>query len=183
MRLPATILFSLLHFHLISSFAIIHKPATNLITLPTTNLTLTSAPNSEAQCVRITNPPMVGLKPTDCEAVMSTLCQRLAFWEPDQLRRDVWLWTELPGCALGYYLPTITIPPSWGQCHNAFQQIVELCSTDSKYNAGSLNVAEMPDFSGSGRPITEGETMWAMAPERLTLPFSGSERGEIGVRG
>ena len=30
---------------------------------------------------------------------------------------------------------------------------------------------EMPDFSGDGRAVREGQLRFAMAPERLTLPF------------
>lgn len=47
---------------------------------------------------------------------------------------------------------------------------MELCSTNSRFNAGGINVEEMPDFSGDGQAITEGELRYAMAPERLTLP-------------
>ena len=51
-----------------------------------------------------------------------------------------------------------------------FEDIVELCARDSRFNVGGFNVAEMPDFSGQGHAYMEGELMYAMAPERLTLP-------------
>lgn len=84
--------------------------------------------------------------------------------------RDKWIWTELPGCSLGYYLPEETIVPFLGQCEASFGDIVELCSTNSRFNAGGINVEEMPDFSGNGRAVVEGRLRYAMAPERLTLP-------------
>lgn len=85
--------------------------------------------------------------------------------------RDKWIWTELPGCSLGYYLPEDAPVPWRGQCERTFESILELCSTDSRFNAGGINVEEMPDFSGDGRAVREGQLRFAMAPERLTLPF------------
>lgn len=84
--------------------------------------------------------------------------------------REKWIWTELPGCSLGYYLPDEAVVPYKGQCLHAFNEMVELCSTNSRFNAGEINVGVMPDFSGDGHAITEGQLRYAMAPERLTLP-------------
>ena len=84
--------------------------------------------------------------------------------------RDKWIWTELPGCALGYSLPDRVPVPALGECVRVFEDIVELCARDSRFNVGGFNVAEMPDFSGQGHAYMEGEMMYAMAPERLTLP-------------
>ena len=84
--------------------------------------------------------------------------------------RDTWVWTELPGCALGYYLPDKAWKPRPRTCAGDLEYIVDMCSTDLRFNAGGLNVAEMPSFSGQGRAETEGAVMYAMAPERLTLP-------------
>ena len=46
---------------------------------------------------------------------------------------------------------------------------MQTCSTDSRFNAGVVNVRDLPDFSGDGRAVEEGKLRYAMAPERLTL--------------
>ena len=51
-----------------------------------------------------------------------------------------------------------------------FASLVEKCALNSRYNAGGINVAEMPNFSGPGRAETEGLIRYAFAAERLTLP-------------
>ena len=84
--------------------------------------------------------------------------------------RDTWIWFELPGCALGYCLPEEEEVPNVGRCKGLYESLVEKCAFNSRYNAGGINVAEMPDFSGPGRAETEGLMRYAFAPERLTLP-------------
>ena len=59
--------------------------------------------------------------------------------------------------------------PSEGQCLGTFAAILEECSTDSRWNAGGINVREMPSFGGDGRAVEGGKLRYAMAPERLTL--------------
>ena len=113
---------------------------------------------------------MLGLNPTNCEILILIICTRITSRPPGQLVRDKWIWSELPGCALGYYLPDQVAVPHIGECGRLFDDIVELCSRDSRFNAGGFNVAEMPDFSQQGHAYREGELMYAMAPERLTLP-------------
>lgn len=61
--------------------------------------------------------------------------------------------------------------PSLGPCIGAFEMIVEMCARDSRFNAGVINVAILPDFSGQGEPEVEGQMRYIMAPERLTLPY------------
>lgn len=48
-------------------------------------------------------------------------------------------------------------------------EIREKCAGDSRWNAGSINVGEMPGFGGDGTAVVGGEARWVMAPERLTL--------------
>lgn len=152
----------------VSSLAMNRPPATLITTLPTHNLTLPSSPITDAapKCVRIDDPPMAGLNPTNCDAAIPMLCRSLR--EPSP--RDAWIWTELPGCALGVYLPDKAWKPHTRACHGDLGFIVDKCSRDSRFNAGGLNVAEMPSFGGPGRAETEGAVMYAMAPRRLTLP-------------
>ena len=60
--------------------------------------------------------------------------------------------------------------PSKAVCDEyIFDAIVQLCATNSRFNAGSINVEHMPDFSGDGLPHTQGYPRYVMAAERLTL--------------
>lgn len=113
---------------------------------------------------------MVGLNPTNCKICIPIVCKKLTSPHPEQLIRDKWFWAELPGCSLGYYLPEEALVPSAGQCERTFAAIVEPCSTNSRFNAGGINVEEMPDFSGDGSVVVERRLRYVMAPERLTLP-------------
>lgn len=170
MHLSTLLLSYSLHFLSVSCTAIT-SPPTNLITLSTINNTFTSALTIPIpECVRITDPPMLGLNPSNCEIAVPIICKRLTHAPVEQLRRDVWIWTELPGCSLGYYLPEEAHVPYEGPCNRIFEWMVELCSTDSKFNAGGINVLELPDFSGPGSAVREENMRYAMAPERLTLP-------------
>ena len=84
--------------------------------------------------------------------------------------RDKWIWRELPECALAYYLPPNAVVPTEYKCRTLiFGSLFEKCAVDSRYNAGSINVAELPDFSGDGRAIVQYEQRFLMAPERLTF--------------
>lgn len=74
---------------------------------------------------------------------------------------------------IGYYLPRGGGVPTRMQCEKVLEEIVDLCATDSRFNAGSANVLVVPDFSGDGEAIREGEIRYMMAPERLTLPHPG----------
>ncbi|CAD6590110.1 MAG: hypothetical protein ASARMPRED_004570 [Alectoria sarmentosa] len=168
MHLPTLLLSLSTHCLAISSLTI-NSPSTSLITPSINNLTLSDVP--DPQCVKITDPPMLGLNPTNCEIALPIICNRLTQPRPERLLRDKWIWTELPGCSLGYYLPEDAPVPWRGQCERTFESILELCSMDSRFNAGGINVEEMPDFSGDGRAVREGRLRFAMAPERLTLPL------------
>ena len=75
---------------------------------------------------------------------------------------------------IGYYLPRQGQVPTERLCLSTFYEILDLCARNSKFNAGMANVLVVPDFSGDGEPITEGEIRYMMAPERLTLPHPGT---------
>lgn len=48
-----------------------------------------------------------------------------------------------------------------------FLELVEKCAYDSRYNAGSINMAVLPTRESQGRPETEGTLMYAMGPQPL----------------
>ncbi len=71
---------------------------------------------------------------------------------------------------MGYYLPEGAEVPDQEMCEwGILGEIREKCAGDSRWNAGSINVGEMPGFGGDGTAVVGGEARWVMAPERLTL--------------
>lgn len=113
---------------------------------------------------------MLGLNPSNCDLALPIACGKLTDTPAARLVHDKWIWTELPGCSLGYYLPDEAAPPFLFQCEGALGAVVELCATNSRFNAGEVNVETMPDFGGDGTAVVEGAVRYVMAPERLTLP-------------
>lgn len=121
--------------------------------------------DKDAQCHRITEPSMPGLNPTNCELAAFALCRDM---KPQTAPRDRWVWNEQVGCATGYYISdeffyTVFL------CEASFKEIIATCATDSRFNAGSLNVQVLPDFTQAGEAQLENQPMYIMAPERLTL--------------
>ena len=59
--------------------------------------------------------------------------------------------------------------PSLLTCENVYQGLIDKCAFNSSFNAGSVNVLEMPDWGSKGVPVEGATSMWIVAPERLTL--------------
>ena len=84
--------------------------------------------------------------------------------------RDKWVWEVVSGCALGFYLPQEAPVPTLWECENIIFDKMRLgCANDWRYNAGGINIFELPDFSQDGSAMVEDQGMFMMAPERLTL--------------
>ncbi|KAL8819860.1 MAG: hypothetical protein Q9191_007643 [Dirinaria sp. TL-2023a] len=166
-------------------FSLLKLPTILALTLPLTSnnpaslLTLNNHTNThiplylpEAVCVRITDPPMIGLNPSNCETAALATCVRLARrFDHHHVITGRWIWTdELEGCAIGYYLPQGAIAPSVEICEDVvLKGIIDKCATDSRFNAGSRNVRRLPSFADDGTAVVETELRYLMAPERLTL--------------
>lgn len=96
---------------------------------------------------------MGGLRPTNCDIAAAFLCVILASIEEDTYY-DKCIWYELSGCAVGYYLPDEAPEPSFLECNSRiFEEIIEQCATDSRFNAGSVNVRQLPDWGDDGTAI------------------------------
>lgn len=122
------------------------------------------------QCHLINLEPPTGLNPSMCELATQMACNKLENTPHDDLIRHKWIWTdELPGCALGLYLQQWPARPHAAVCERMFHGIIEECSIDSRFNAGTINVEVLPDWGHDGQPDWAEGTMWIMAPERLTL--------------
>lgn len=83
--------------------------------------------------------------------------------------RNKWVWTEEPGCAMGWYFAREARLPTFTACVAIHEGMVERCARDSHFNAAKVNVEVMPDFGEDGKAVVEDRGMFVMAPERLTL--------------
>ena len=118
------------------------------------------------QCHRINNPGMPGLNPTNCVLASDILCQYL---RPDHSQPSgEWIWVEQPGCAVAFYRPAVAYY-EFRSCNRVFSVLIETCASNSRFNAGSMNVLILPNFEQDGRAKDEMRNMYLLAPERLTL--------------
>lgn len=114
--------------------------------------------------------PMIGLDPTNCADLVPIICTPLNVTAPYRLVRDKWIWRELPGCAMAFYLPVRAPVPAMDVCTGLiFGAIVEMCATRSRFNGGGINVEELPHWGSDGTAVEGGEARFLMAPERMTL--------------
>lgn len=117
-----------------------------------------------------TQPPFDSFNRYNCHVAAQIACHKLtsAFFFRSHVREQ-WIWIdELPGCAVGYYLPAKGPIPNLRRCEVSFIEIVEQCATNANVNAGSVNVAVLPDLTQDGRPILATDEMYLVAPQRLT---------------
>ena len=119
-----------------------------------------------AHCTFIDNPQSPGLDPNSCAQLAQATCIR--FTIDPRVDRNRWIWSEQPGCAYGYYLPREAGVPSTEDCHQILESIQSLCARDERFNAGSVNVRDLPHFADDGSATFDREGRWIMAPERLT---------------
>jgi len=164
MRLFATL--HLASFTFLASSFVLDPAFNHHLTLTSLTLPLHAM---VADCVRITDPPMTGLKPTVCENVALIQCQRLDEIPVQAITRNKWFWTEEPGCAMGWYFPRDARIPTLGACELIYEAMVERCARDSKFNGATTNVADLPNFGDDGKAMSEDRGMFIMAPERMTL--------------
>ncbi|KAI4122119.1 MAG: hypothetical protein LQ338_005988 [Usnochroma carphineum] len=122
-----------------------------------------------ARCARLTGPPPPGLNPTVCEDLAHAICPAMPFIVPARAERNEWVWKERSGCAIGIYFHPEAAVPTEEECAATLNEVLERCSRDSRFNAGSVNIRVLPDFAHDGETIVETEAAWIMAPWRLTL--------------
>lgn len=122
------------------------------------------------QCHRVHGPGMPGLNPTNCVTASELLCQhfRHGLIHPGDPPLREWIWIEQPGCAVAFYRPPFRYH-MYTECEDIFSGIIDLCARNSRFNAGSVNVLLLPDFSQDGRAEDERRYRYLLAPERLTL--------------
>ena len=164
-------------FQIVFPYVPLFSPALslNIPSSPSLFLSPQSRPNNThyvlewppPQCRRIST--TIGLAPTHCESLAMTLCTRISLIPDAEITFNRWNWTELPGCAIGYYLPPGGQRAFRPDCVHMLGEMVEQCGFDSEFNAGAINVRRWPTFQNSGSSVHWMEGRYIMAPERLTL--------------
>ena len=119
------------------------------------------------RCHSITDPFMTPFSISKCAFLAEETCSEFALHGPKG--RDIWVWSQISGCALGYYIPDNAILPTKFTCeYLIFEKIRTMCGTDARYNAGSINVEQLPSSSEDGTALVPGAGRYLMARESFT---------------
>ena len=133
-----------------------------------THLNVTNLGIFPPVCYYISDPPMSLLSSAKCAFIADDVCEKLVSEGPEA--HDKWIWWEVSGCALGYYIPNGGARPNLSQCEiTIFGQLRHQCASNWIYNGGGINVLELPDFNSDGSAVLDDTARFMMAPERLTL--------------
>ena len=122
-----------------------------------------------ALCHRIYDHYMDSLDPTSCDEAARQMCEHLGLVGPVHLVYNRWTWFELPGCAMAFYYPTNAYGPVMAECPLITKRILEKCSRNRRFNAGSSNVEHLPDYTQDGVADDPRYAMFLMAPWSFTL--------------
>ena len=133
-----------------------------------THLNVTNLGILPPVCYFIPDSPMAILSSLKCAFLAGDVCEDLAGRGPEA--RDKWIWWEVSGCALGYYIPFGANKPNLRQCEDLiFREMRDQCASNWIYNAGAINVLDLPDFGSDGTAVWYDTGRFIMASERLTL--------------
>ena len=112
-----------------------------------------------------------------CAILAKLLCNHLV--THGSAFRNEWTWTSASGCHLGYYLPNEAILPSQWSCEElSFGSIIRTCAKPGerdlakRFNAGTINVDEMPGEESAGTAIDDEQGRYLMVPRPLD-PVTG----------
>lgn len=84
--------------------------------------------------------------------------------------QDKWLWMTGHGygCTAGYWYPKgLQMKYNQTECVKTFNAIQAKCPDGSggKFNAGSMNVAVLPDGESTGQAVDSGKISWILTPD------------------
>lgn len=107
-----------------------------------------------------------GISPTDCETAADSLCQIVS---RHQGGAGHWISIAQPRCTIGFYRPRLEYP-KFVECSDVLAGLIERCGQDSRFNAGSVNVAVMPSLWQEGTAVDEKRMRYVMAPWGMFPP-------------
>lgn len=89
-----------------------------------------------------------------CTEAIPIACSKLTYFNPELLVKDKWIWTNLPGCSLAYYIPlpvALRNIPTKQECEvQIFGYLVQKCVPSGSWNLGLINVLDPPTPSNPG---------------------------------
>ena len=108
-----------------------------------------------------------------CTEAIPIACSNLTFFEPEYPLRDRWIWTNLPGCSLAFFVPMAAewdILPTKQQCEvHVFGFLVELCVPSNVWNLGKINVFSPPTPGDPGRAWVQNHPRYLISPKQLDI--------------
>ncbi|KAL8966750.1 MAG: hypothetical protein Q9197_005809 [Variospora fuerteventurae] len=88
---------------------------------------------------------------------------------------DRWVWSDAPGCALGFWLPSgdnVSEPafaPDFNRCmEGIFKPLIDYCRNPGWITVGSVNVKVLPNSEQNGEAVDPYYPSYIMAPVPLT---------------
>ena len=106
-----------------------------------------------------------------CTEAIPIACSNLTQFEPQYPFRDRWIWTNLPGCSLAFFVPMAAesgVLPTKQQCEVLiFGFLVETCVPSNVWNLGKINVFSPPTPGDSGRAWVQDYPRYLISPKQL----------------
>ena len=118
-------------------------------------------------------PDLPNFHEDSCFHGIAFACHKLTYYEPQYLVRDRWIWTNLPGCSLAFYVPVgaaIRRLPTVEECQvDIFNNLIERCVVSSRWNLGTMNVFDPPTPNGPGAAFLRNLPRYLVAPAQLDV--------------
>ena len=106
-----------------------------------------------------------------CTQAIPIACSKLTYFNPELIVKDRWIWTNLPGCSLAFYIP---MPrgrgniPTMQECEvQIFGHLVQQCVQPALWNLGTINVFTPPTPSNPGSAFLWSYPRYLVSPKQL----------------
>ena len=126
------------------------------------------------ECAFIDNrPDLPNFHEDSCTLAIPIACSKITYATPRYLVKDRWIWTNLPGCSLAYYLPMAAPPvfiPTKQECEvQIYEYLVQKCVGSPLVNLGTINVLSPPSPRGPGMPFNKDLPRYLVSPKQLDI--------------
>ena len=113
-----------------------------------------------------------------CTTAIPIACSKLTNYRPGLLVRDRWIWTNLPGCSLAFYVPMQVLRanvPTLQECEEQiFGHLVQQCVQPALWNLGTINVFSPPTPSNPGSAFLWSYPRYLVSPKQLDIATSSA---------
>lgn len=130
----------------------------------------TNAYRGECSFIR-DRPDLPNFHKDSCIEAIPIACSKLTFFGPTHIVKDRWIWTNLPGCSLAYYVPReaeFRDIPTKEVCEvEIFSYLVERCVPWPEWNLGTINVLYAPNPEEPGDAFLRDFPRYLVSPKQL----------------